>query len=87
MRRLCVEGLSVVGFSREQSFCGSSEAAIMSVKGSVFSCFGVGVGEGSFPCVDQKCFFLGGGLPADDIIGEPDADKGLLGMLRRLFES
>lgn len=87
LRRLCVEGLSEVGFGRGQSCCGSTGAAIMSANGSVFSCLGVGVGEGSFPCVDQKCFFLGGGLPADDTIGDPDADRGLLGMLRRLFES
>lgn len=60
---------------------------VMSVKGSVFSCLGVGVGEGSFPCVDQKCFFLGGGLPDEEIIGDPDADKGLLGILRRLSAS
>lgn len=59
----------------------------MSVKGSDFSCLGVGVGEGSLSWVDQKCFFLGGGLPADEIIGEPDADKGLLGILKRLLES
>lgn len=59
----------------------------MSVKGSDFSCLGVGVGEGSFPCVDQKCFFLGGGLPAEEIMGDPDADNGLLGILRRFSVS
>lgn len=87
LRRLWVEGLSGAVFGRAQAFSGGAGTANISVKGSSFSCLGVGVGEGSLPCVDQKCFFLGGGLPADDTMGEPVADRGLFGMLNKLSES
>ena len=42
---------------------------------------GVGLGENSAELVNQKCFFLVGGLPLFVMAGEPEADNGLFGKL------
>jgi hypothetical protein len=46
--------------------------------GSLRSAVGVVTGE---PVLNQKCFFLVGGLPEVRVAGESDADKGLFGRL------
>lgn len=54
-------------------------AKVWLAKGSAFSALGVGLGEPSAELLDQKCFFLVGGLPLLVTAGEPEADSGRFG--------
>lgn len=84
--RFLAEGLSGAVLGRVRGSSIVCAVIGLSSKGSACSSLGVGVGDESFPCVDQKCcFFFRGGLPLDETMGEPDADKGLLGIVRRFW--
>jgi hypothetical protein len=48
--------------------------------GSAFSAVGVDDGEECWDCVNQKCFLLFGGLSDNVTDGDPEADKGRLGI-------
>ena len=51
------------------------------VMGSSLSALGVGVGDEWLEWLNQKCFFLVGGLPDPATAGDPEAESGLFGRL------
>lgn len=55
------------------------ENGLKVANGSCCSTLGVGLGELSAELLNQKCFFLVGGLPLLVTAGEPEADNGLFG--------